>query len=442
MSVTAALPTDCLFLEEHESLTLTTGPEQGILMVNGEILPRASLSPSSPYIETWAEGEVTINVHDWVGRLHLTSSEGFLDQVIYVYPSKLGSTAEQAFTALTRLVDSLPETTRLNYPTELVPVSENLRLQPLSFSDIEQVALRAWYLTREWKRRPRWTEGMQRRVVRGGAVPDRVDWALTLEEWGRGRFPDHVARDLPQAVLPRGLKAIRQLWETLIDVTQRFPEGSALAHAARQTLNELPQPSGAAEHERDQMARTAYALVESLEKSGRQSRQLPAGHAAMAPLYEFWVQASVLLALGATDGHFNLNSQGLYVGTFRGPDVTVTLNPRLAFFGVGQGQQFLMPDLLLEFDSGQCVVADVKYRALHRLPTEQIREVNRQLLTYMGLTHAATGVVLWPAMTGETLREEPLPSSRARLLRMRCHPLDPPEELASRLRLLNPTGVP
>ena len=54
---------------------------------------------------------------------------------------------------------------------------------------------------------------------------------------------------------------------------------------------------------------------------------------------------------------------------------------------------------------------------------------------------AATGLVLWPAPHGEAFRETPLPGNRARLLRLRCHPLDAPGVFADRLRALNLPGV-
>ena len=161
----------------------------------------------------------------------------------------------------------------------------------------------------------------------------------------------------------------------------------------------------------------------------------------MPDMYELWTQVTFLEALGAQEGEFGRTADGRYVGTFRGPAVTVTLNPRLGFQGVGQGVQQAEPDILAVFDSGEAVVVDVKYRQLHRLPTEQSREVNRPLLTYMGLTHAATGLVLWPAPQGEESRSEPLPGNRARLARIRCHPLDPPGALLKRLHTLNLSGA-
>ncbi len=103
------------------------------------------------------------------------------------------------------------------------------------------------------------------------------------------------------------------------------------------------------------------------------------------------------------------------------------------------------------------VVADVKYRPLDRLSSDHQREVNDQLLRYMGLTHAATGLVLWPGSDPEgepdpdsapasdlhlaggpspatDRRVSVLPGGRARLVRLRLHPLDPPDQLRDDLR--------
>ena len=412
------------------------------MRVNGQVVSPENRVQDTPFIVGQDHQTVTVDVHDWVGRLHFTSTDGHVDEVRHVFPAKIDPDPRTAFTALGRMVDALPDLTApLGYPTHLVPVTAGLQTQSLCLEDVEAVALDSWRLTQAWRRMPRWTRGSSPRVVRGGAVPDRVDWELSLDHWGRGGFPDHVARDLTAATLPAGLQALRVLWKAVADTAAALPGGESLAARSWTALDHLPVSTEPAREDRGPVSRGARALLWRLETLRRQATALPSGHVRMPDLYELWAQASLLRALGATDGRFVPGEQGLYTGTFRGPGVTVTLNPRLGFRGVGQGFQQLMPDLLAVFDAGPALVADVKYRPVDRLSTEQIREVNRQLLGYMGLTHAQTGVVVWPAPAGEPFREDPLPGGRARLLRLRCHPLDPPGALLVRLRHLNLPGV-
>ncbi|UTA52389.1 hypothetical protein [Deinococcus radiodurans] len=185
----------------------------------------------------------------------------------------------------------------------------------------------------------------------------------------------------------------------------------------------------------------------------------------MAELYEFWAQMTLARVFGAVQGELSTTADGLYTGTLRSetgplhsdaepnetqPWATVSLNPRLMFSGIGSSSQTLQPDLLAVLGQGagsEVVVADVKYRPLDRLGTDHQREINDQLLRYMGLTHAATGLVLWPGSDPEAdldgaappdpttdRRLSILPGGRARLVRLRLHPLDPPHHLDDDLR--------
>ena len=78
----------------------------------------------------------------------------------------------------------------------------------------------------------------------------------------------------------------------------------------------------------------------------------------------------------------------------------------------------------------QALVADVKYRPVHRFTPSQMREVNDQLLRYMGLSHAGVGLILWPGdPVGSRLFEGRLPGGRARMARLRLSPLDEPDLL-------------
>lgn len=437
----ATAPPSYLLLGEHSLVTLPPSRVGAELFVNGVRLPQRDLRNHMPFITDVQAGRVEVDTHDWVGCLRFTSADGALDHSVYVFPSKLAEDPDEAFSLLGRMVDQLPaEAATLGFPTELVPLMEGLQVQPPALGDVQQIAWKAWQLLHAWRQMPKWTQGRQRRVVRGGLVPDRVDWHQTLEHWGRGGFPEHVASDLPQTTSPPGGDALRELWQGIEELAGSLTGGEELAARARAVWSTLPPP-GFSSAGPDRISLAARRLREQLQVLGRQTTQRPSGHASMPALYELWVQVGLLRALDATDGRFRRREDGLFEGTFRGPGVNVTLNPRFGFRGVGQGQQHLMPDILVVFDSGDALVADVKYRALHRLPTEQGRELNRQMLTYMGLSHAATGVVLWPALPGEPDREEPLPGGRARLLRLRCHPADSPGTFQQRLAALHFPGV-
>ena len=198
----------------------------------------------------------------------------------------------------------------------------------------------------------------------------------------------------------------------------------------------------------------------------------------MAELYEFWAQITLARTLGAARGELSTTADGLYTGTLHSEDApghsedapgeplpggaaaqfraTASLNPRLVFGGIGLSSQTLQPDLLAVLERGESsevVVADVKYRPLDRLSSDHQREINDQLLRYMGLTHAATGLVLWPGSDPEgdpdpagnpdgtpdpagDRRLSVLLGGRARLVRLRLHPLDPPQQLGDDLRAL------
>lgn len=411
--------------------------------MNGQPLRLEGNGAGGPFITQHSVSEVEVNVWDWVGRLHFTSTDGRVDELRYVYPAKLDQNPVTAFAALARMADTLPELTApLGYPTTLVPDTGLLQTQPLTLDDLEACAQAAWRMTQTWQRTPRWSSGPTLRTVRGGVVPGRVDWELTLAHWGRGGLPEHVTRELTPPTQPPGLRALRELWTELAGASAALPHGAGtvLHRRCAAALGRLPEAVGPV-LEGDPLSRAAGGQLAHLRRR-RQAGELPTGHACMPDIYELWVQASLLRALGAQDGSFTPTGDGRYAGTFQGPGVTVTINPRLGFRGIGPGVQSLMPDLLAEFSSGMALIVDVKYRPLHHLSTEQVREVNRQLLSYMGLTYARVGVAVWPAPEGEAWRETPLPGGRARLLRLRGHPLDPPGTLAVHLHALALTGDP
>ena len=366
-----------------------------------------------------------------------------MNEVRHVFPAKIDPDPRTAFTALGWMVGAPPDLTApLGYPTHLVPVTAGIQTQPLCLSDVEAVAVDSWRLTQLLAAHAAVDAGSSQRVVRGGAVPDPGRLGTeALTHWGGAAFRTDAARDLTQATLPAGLPALRALWTAVAETAATLPGGESLAARAWTVLGHPPASAAPAREDQGRLPRSARALLVRLETLRRQATALPSGHVRMPDLYELWAQASLLRALGATDGRFVSDEQGRYTGTFRGPGSRSPSIPGLGFRGVGQGVQQLMPDLLAVFDAGPALVADVKYRPVDRLATEQIREVNRQLLGYMGLTHAQTGVVVWPAPAGEPFREDPLPGGRARLLRLRCHPLDPPGALLARLRHLDLPGV-
>ena len=436
-----------------------------------------------PHIEQLTASGVSIRLTDWVGRLPFrVVYEGSEEvQEVVVYPAKLSRTPGTAFAALARMVAELPELQRRlhfggDLPEALSGVQTLWAVPPSreALLSVAGEAQRLWQLARRQPRPapPGQTGRARERRVLGGQVPDRVDWNRTLDLWGRGEFPHHVALDLPAPQPPPALGALRELWQTLESAAAHLPPGAERDEVQRRfarALAAFPRPDPAARpapaSPRDPLSRRAAQLTAEVRALLQPASGLPGGRVRMAELYEFWAQTTLARALGAVQGELSTTADGLYTGTLRsedapdaGPDAepgaTVSLNPRLTFGGVGLSAQTLQPDLLAVLRWGErseVVVADVKYRPLGRLSSDQQREVNDQLLRYMGLTHAATGLVLWPGSDPEgdpdpggdpasspgpanDRRVSVLPGGRARLVRLRLHPLDPPEQLRDDLR--------
>ncbi len=441
-----------------------------------------------PYIESYTPHGVQVRLTDWVGRLTFTteSDAGRVQHPVLVYPAKLHEQPEQAFAALGRMADALPELgQRLNFPQGLLSATDHLTAPTRSAPAAPQLldwAGQAWQLWQLARRRPQLVQGQGRRVLDDGRVPDRVDWELTFEHWGQGGFPGHVARDLAPPLPPAATSALLDLWDALIAAAQQLPQpAERLPLLARLTWaraaiagNRAGERASSAPTQRrttrptaarstDALTHQAALLAEQVRHWSPQSTGIPEGYTRMAELYEIWALARLTQALGASSGEFERDAAGLFTGTFRGDGVTVTLNPRLSFRGIGLGLQLLRPDLLAVFDDGRALVADVKYRPLDRLNAQQHREINDQLLRYMGLSHAATGLILWPgrAETGrlsgapgaepileanpyspqQALQINPLPGERARMVRVRLHPNDPHGALPLQLRTLGFPGV-
>ena len=449
-----------------------------------------------PHIEQLTASGVSIRLTDWVGRLpfRLVYERGEEVQDVVVYPAKLSRTPKTAFAALARMVAELPELQRRlhfggDLPEALSGVQTLWAVPPSreALLSVAGEAQRLWQLARRQPRpAPPGQAGRAReRRVLGGQVPDRVDWNRTLDLWGRGEFPHHVALDLPAPQLPPALGPLRELWQALETAAAHLPPGTERDELQRRFARALaafprPEPVPAARRTsaqapaslpRDPVSRRAAQLTAEVRALLRPTSGLPGGRVRMAELYEFWAQITLARVLGAVQGELSTTADGLYTGTLRsedapdaglpaGPGATVSLNPRLAFGGIGLSAQTLQPDLLAVLErrgSSEVVVADVKYRPLDRLSSDHQREVNDQLLRYMGLTHAATGLVLWPGSDPEgepdpdsapasdlhlaggpspatDRRVSVLPGGRARLVRLRLHPLDPPDQLRDDLR--------
>lgn len=442
-----------------------------------------------PYIESYTPHGVQVRLTDWVGRLIFTteSDAGRVRHPVLVYPAKLHEQPERAFAALGRMADALPELGQtLNFPQGLLSATGNLNAPGGSgpaAPHLLELAGQAWHLWQLARRRPQLVQGHGRRVQSDGRVPDRIDWELTFDHWGRGGFPGHVARDLAPPWPPAATSALLDLWDALIAAAHRLPQsaeraplltrfawakaalpGGRMGGEAARPLATRPTAAALA----DPLARQAARLTKQVRQWSPQASGIPEGHTRMAELYEIWALARLTQALGASSGEFGRDSTGLFTGTFRGNGVTVTLNPQLSFRGIGLGLQLLRPDLLAVFDDGRALVADVKYRPLDRLTAQQHREINDQLLRYMGLSHAATGLILWPgraeaarpassysaggepeASPESALPHGPrqaiqinlLPGERARMVRLRLHPDDPHGALPLHLQTLGFPGV-
>ena len=119
--MTASLPdTATHVVHEHARVHLPDHGTGAPLFVNGLAGPYASLRPVMPLVERREGGQLTVNVHDWAGRLHFTGAGG-MDEVIQVFPSKLDPDPGTAFEALQRMADALPDiAARLGYPTEVL----------------------------------------------------------------------------------------------------------------------------------------------------------------------------------------------------------------------------------------------------------------------------------------------------------------------------------
>ncbi|GGL18798.1 hypothetical protein [Deinococcus radiotolerans] len=410
---------------EGTIIHVPAGPE---LRVNGVRVPYSANVNHTPHIVDSVGGHLAVHLHDWVGRLAFTDAAG-QTTVTFAYPRKLHPDPGRAFAALACIADDLRDLDHtLTFPQALHVSTDGLHVLP-GRADLERAAQDAAQLTRRWSRQPRTAGPSRARVVRGGAVPDRVDWPATFDLWARGSPGDHVARDLTAGEPPPGAAALRALWTTLHRAAQQAGHAPVMA-AAQRALATLPD--GPARASRDGVSTAAAAATQRLHTTVLRATGRPSGAAVMPDLYERWVQVQVLRATGAVHGTFTPDSQGRWTGVFRGPDVQVTLNPKLGFRGVGAAHQQFTPDLLIE-TGRRAAVLDVKYRDLSRLGTPQQRELNTQLLTYMGATHAPLGIVAWPDPGGTSYQRTALPGGRAHLLRLNAHPLTPRAEFTAAL---------
>jgi hypothetical protein len=466
-ALSPALPVPEVWVAEERGVFLPTRGHISFVGLHGQALEKqvpgkpmtgkGDNGQRFPYIESYGPYGVQVRLTDWVGRLTFTteSDAGRVRHPVLVYPAKLHEQPQQAFAALGRMVDALPELGQtLNFPQALLSATDELTahrgLGPAvgpAAPHLLELAGQAWHLWQLARRRPQLVQGHGQRMLNDGRVPDRVDWDLTFEHWGRGGFPGHVARDLAPPLPPAATSALLDLWDALIAAAQRLPQSAErtplltrFAWAKAALRSGLHTPSAAPSAGRSQsavrshpagrggasvrmtsarplgkgadpLARQATLLTEQVRHWSQQATGVPEGHTRMAELYEIWALARLTQALGASSGEFDRDSTGLFSGTFRGNGVTVTLNPQLSFRGIGLGLQLLRPDLLAVFDDGRALVADVKYRPLDRLTAQQLRDINDQLLRYMGLSHAATGLILWPGRAESARPESARPDS-------------------------------
>ncbi|MFC6592766.1 hypothetical protein ACFP81_12680 [Deinococcus lacus] len=396
---------------EETQVFLPTSGQAGNVSLAGRSLGTAEDEQRTPYLLRETPGGLYVRLTDWVGRLEFSVEDGRGVTVhpCYVYPAKLSPDPKEAFAALGRMVDDLSGVTapQIDFPREVLPSLEP-GLRPPPAAALEDLAAQAWALWQRAKQTPRAPARPRPRLDSSGTVPDRVDWDWTLRHWGQGGFPAHVARDLPPLPPAPGLAALHGLWQALLEAAHHGqPQLVRRFQAAQTALPALPvgySPPGP-------LDRHARALTEQVRSLSEQAVGLPRGHTRMAALYELWAMHRFCSVVGATEGEFRREPGGLYSGRMTGPGAEVQLNLGLSFSGVGQGWQLLQPDILL-LRGQQALVADVKYRPVHRFTPSQMREVNDQLLRYMGLSHAGVGLILWPGdPVGSRLFEGRLPGA-------------------------------
>lgn len=432
--------------EEEKRLFLPTRGEVLGVEVEGQGLSTEENASRMPRLEEPVPGGIWIQLTDWVGHLTFSVIEtsGVTEHPCLIFPGKLSREREEAFTALARLTDTFPDLTLgLGFPQELLPNGDLNHRRPLPVTALLPYAGRAGQWWQEARRLPRASLGHTRRVVHGGAVPDRVEWDMTLDHWALGGFPDHIARDLNPLPPPTATAALHGLWDTLIQAAQLSysPEAPGICQRFEQAKDELPARPAADPVRPDALCAAVQADTFEVQRLVAQARGLPRGWTRMAALYELWAMLTFARILGATEGAFHQGRDGLYEGTLHGKDLTVQLNPKLSFHGNGARQRSVQPDILVLFESGEALVADVKYRPLHTVPTEDQGKLDGQVLRYMGLSHARTGLLLWPGRPGERVWRSELPGGRAQLARLRLHPLDSPEQQLADLKQLNLPGV-
>lgn len=441
------MTTKVLWAEEESTIFLPTHGVAESVTLLGRGLMSVEDRDRTPYALDFTPNGVLVRLTDWVGRLVFETEDmdGVTVHHYQVFPAKLNPDAYQAFAGLGRMLDDLPHFTQhcLDFPSVVLPRQDLVRGRPLSTATLTSYATRAEQLWQQARRQPRPSVGHDLRITAGGVVPDRVDWSMTLEHWSMGGFPSHVARDLRPLPPPTATAAIRQLWDALIAAARLCtgPTAKETLQRFRQARLALPEPLPTRRVPEDRLSFHALRLAAEVTSLAEEARGIPTGHTRMALLYEVWAMMAFCHALGVSEGTFYQDEEGFYVGALSGAGVTVQLNLNLAFTGVGPSQQTLRPDLLAVFDDQEAIVADVKYRPMHRLSTEQQRSINDQLLRYMGLAHARTGLVLWPGDGRERTWQGTVPGGRAVLGRLRLNPLDPPHEFAGDLASLGLQGV-
>lgn len=410
-----------------------------------------------PYVQRTEEGVVYVRLTDWVGKLNfeMEDDRGRSALSVMVFPRKLASDPERSFQALRAMseeVAAFASNSKLDFPQELAAEFAQSQSPKLSEQVLDQLIAAAWKLWQEAKREPRMHRREQRVIDRSGSVPDRVDWEGTVELWAHGEFPSHVSRKLTPSGPPPCTEIMRRCWKMLLEASEtgeNTPEQTHRVRQCRAALADLPPTPPTMRSKRtpqnnSPLMQRARHLEELIAEMPQQGHGLPQGHTSMSALYETWSMTRILQALGATNGKFVQKDGDFYQGTFKEPNskTTVYLGIKQRFGMSDKSYTLREPDILV-VQGRHAFVAEVKYRPLDRLNSEEVSKINSQIVTYMGMNHARVGLVLWPGQdeqdgNAERLKSGQMPHGRAFLGSLSLHPFDSLETLQRDLRRAMP----
>ncbi|PYE52005.1 hypothetical protein [Deinococcus yavapaiensis] len=444
-SLTFEVPEEAeVTLHAAEPLTHVTWGEQR------DALPTREDARDVPVRRPASNGTLRIQLTGRVGRhtFHVRFASGDERLVtFFVYPAKLHAHANDAWRLLRRMTRRVPLLARdLHVPwTHLASPEDALAFAErpaLAAPHLRDFARRLHDACVQYARAPSERATHVPTVIPGGRVPARVDWSRTLDHWGRGGTPDHVAVYTTRVTDTPFARQALALWNALHEAALDTNEAMLLAGLARARTElagtfELVTtvPLDATSLRPHGVEGALSHLIRAFQGGSAAFDDLPAGQARMSDLYELWVAAEVAAALGATRVHLQeARGHEGRVGRFEGSGVRVEYNVEHLFRGVGSARRFAArPDLAVVFDDGFAFVADVKYRPLENLREEALRDINAQLLRYMGAYHAKLGLALWPSAHRFAPDIDALHGGRAFLGKVRVHPADDPSTIKARL---------